>query len=205
MTISRLYSNAASATSLWEFMWWEHQSVSHYTTRRVQIVETTIPLLLLLLVLLLVLCWFFYTRYSVYLCRPATRHFVNTSILGAMIDCWNWYALWTRRDISGLSAVQVQCYYSVLRSPLSSVLVPRLYLSETRTFPIPTEQILHPALSPALVSEIQFRLADQKIWFGSSDAAKRGNWCALSLCQFHFGSSGPQTRSNYSVLSASLP
>lgn len=56
MTISRLYSNAASATSLWEFMWWEHQSFSHCATRRVQIVETTIPLLLLLLVLLLVLC-----------------------------------------------------------------------------------------------------------------------------------------------------
>lgn len=46
-------------------------------------------------------------------------------------------------DISGLSAVRMQ-YYSVLCSSLSSVLVPRLYLSEIRTFPNtnPTEQIL---------------------------------------------------------------
>lgn len=78
-------------------------------------------------------------------------------------------------DISGLTAVQVH-YYVLVLCPLYGVLVPRLYLSEIRTFnPTPTEQILHPALSPALVPEIQFRLADQKIWFGSSDAAKRGN------------------------------
>ena len=79
-------------------------------------------------------------------------------------------------DISGLSAVRMQ-YYSVLCSSLSSVLVPRLYLSEIRTFPNNQSNRAdpHPALSPALVPEIQFRLADQKIWFGSSDAAKRGN------------------------------